>query len=174
MIEAGLYKAKAVETGSYTNLKIGDYVEGYYVKCRNTHYILQQYNDMGYDERWEAHEWIEVDIKTLEMISPAASPVSDAVEFLDSIRAYERENGQRICNDERTSQELYEIFKPTTPTNVQEQDEDEEDVLSIISSNLYNIRSSNESPMMDTGKCEEIAAFILSDLKSTHTITKKK
>ncbi len=36
-----------------------------------------------------------------------------AIAFLDSIRDYERENGQRICNDERDSRELYEIFKST-------------------------------------------------------------
>jgi len=127
MIEAGLYKAKAVETGSYTNLKIGDYVEGYYVKCRNTHYILQQYNDMGYDERWEAHEWIEVDIKTLEMISPAASPVSDAVEFgewLNRTNWGERETwGKHDPPSLPSVEQLYQIFKSNrpTPTNVQEQ-----------------------------------------------------
>lgn len=37
--------------------------------------------------------------------------VSDAVDFLDDIREYERESGIRICDDERTSEELYEIFK---------------------------------------------------------------
>lgn len=34
-----------------------------------------------------------------------------AVDFLDSIRGYERENGQKICFDERSSEELFEIFK---------------------------------------------------------------
>jgi hypothetical protein len=31
-------------------------------------------------------------------------------EFLDSIRDYERESGKRICDDERTSEELYDLF----------------------------------------------------------------
>ncbi len=43
----------------------------------------------------------------------AAAPQGDAVAFLDSIRDYERENGERICNDERTSEELYQIFLST-------------------------------------------------------------
>ena len=34
-----------------------------------------------------------------------------AIEFLNSIRDYERENGSRICFDERDSKELLEIFK---------------------------------------------------------------
>jgi hypothetical protein len=34
-----------------------------------------------------------------------------AIEFLDSIKEYERENGSRICFDERDSKELLEIFK---------------------------------------------------------------
>lgn len=39
---------------------------GYYVFCRGGHYILQAYNVNGYDERWEANEWMEVDVNTLE------------------------------------------------------------------------------------------------------------
>ena len=34
-----------------------------------------------------------------------------AIEFLDSIRRYERENGKAMCFDERDSEELLEIFK---------------------------------------------------------------
>ena len=34
-----------------------------------------------------------------------------ATDFLDSIREYERENGSRICFDERDSKELLEIYK---------------------------------------------------------------
>jgi len=33
-----------------------------------------------------------------------------AIEFLDSIRDYERESGNKICFDERGSEELYDIF----------------------------------------------------------------
>jgi len=33
-----------------------------------------------------------------------------AIGFLDSIRDYEKENGQRICFDERTSKELFNEF----------------------------------------------------------------
>lgn len=38
----------------------GVWVVGYYVKCRGHHYILQQYNEEGYDDRWETRDWIEV------------------------------------------------------------------------------------------------------------------
>ena len=34
-----------------------------------------------------------------------------AIDFLDSIREYERENGSRICFDERSSLELLETYK---------------------------------------------------------------
>lgn len=34
-----------------------------------------------------------------------------AIEFLDDIRDYERENGVQVCFDERSSEELFEIFK---------------------------------------------------------------
>ena len=34
-----------------------------------------------------------------------------AIGFLDSIRDYERENGDRICFDERDSKKLLEIYK---------------------------------------------------------------
>lgn len=60
-----IFQAKAVSVGSYKNLKIGDLVTGYYVKSRGRHYILQEYNDNGYDERWESSEWIEVDKESL-------------------------------------------------------------------------------------------------------------
>jgi hypothetical protein len=36
---------------------------------------------------------------------------NQAIEFLDQIRDYERESGNAICYDERTSEELYEICK---------------------------------------------------------------
>lgn len=65
------FRAKAVRIGTYTNLNIGDWVCGYYVKCRNHHYILQEYNDAGYDERWETEEWIEIDFNTLETYDKA-------------------------------------------------------------------------------------------------------
>jgi len=172
MIEAGLYKAKAVETGSYTNLKIGDYVEGYYVKCRNTHYILQQYNDMGYDERWEAHEWIEVDIKTLEMISPAASPVSDAVDAngktWQEVLRFMRDND--LFDDKYDSKNLNFIYAfqmgfksaSPTPTNVQEQGQDElwEDFF-ITWSEVYH-----ESPTVAREQS-------IKEMQSKYTITKK-
>lgn len=41
-------------------------VYGFYVYCRSRHYILQAYNDAGYDVRWETHEWQEIQIKSLE------------------------------------------------------------------------------------------------------------
>jgi len=50
-------------------VKDGTLIYGYYVKCRGRHYLLQAYNYGGYDERWEAAEWIEIDIKTLSNFS---------------------------------------------------------------------------------------------------------
>jgi hypothetical protein len=41
-------------------------IYGYYVFCRNRHYILQAYNNGGYDERWESSNWEEINIETLE------------------------------------------------------------------------------------------------------------
>jgi hypothetical protein len=35
---------------------------------------------------------------------------SQSIAFLDSIRDYERENGEQICYDERSSEDLYDIF----------------------------------------------------------------
>ncbi len=40
-----------------------------------------------------------------------------AVNFLDQIRDYERESGEAICNDERTSEEFYEIFNAPKKEN---------------------------------------------------------
>lgn len=47
---------------TYTALRVdsGKRVAGYYVFCRGRHYILESYNDNGYDERWETSDWIEV------------------------------------------------------------------------------------------------------------------
>lgn len=35
---------------------------------------------------------------------------NEAIEFLDQIRDYEKESGNKICYDERTSAELYKLF----------------------------------------------------------------
>ena len=32
------------------------------------------------------------------------------IRFLESIRAYEHESGNRICDDERSTEQLFEIF----------------------------------------------------------------
>jgi len=34
------------------------WIYGYYVKCRNKHYILEERDERGFDERWS--EWVEV------------------------------------------------------------------------------------------------------------------
>ena len=49
--------------------KTGQWVYGYYVFCRGHHYILQDYNDNGYDERWETSEWLEVLPESVNLIS---------------------------------------------------------------------------------------------------------
>lgn len=41
----------------------------------------------------------------------------ESVAFLDQIRDYERESGKAICYDERTSEELYEIFNAPKKEN---------------------------------------------------------
>jgi len=53
----GLFKAKRKDTK--------EDVEGYYVKCRGRHYILEIYNNSGYDDRWELSEWVEIIAETL-------------------------------------------------------------------------------------------------------------
>lgn len=53
------------ETYTAISLRGGESVTGYYVFSRGLHYILEPYNDNGYDERWETSEWILVDGKTL-------------------------------------------------------------------------------------------------------------
>lgn len=50
-----LYKAKRIDNG--------EWIEGYYVKCRNHYYILPTYNEQGFDERYT--EWAEIDAFTL-------------------------------------------------------------------------------------------------------------
>jgi len=55
---------------------------------------------MGYDALMNA----------IDMYAENKSQPSDVVDFLDSIREYEKENGSRICFDERTSSELYQLF----------------------------------------------------------------
>lgn len=51
----------------FRGLPIGEkeFIYGYYVFCRGHHYILQKYNENGYDERWEASGWIEVHPETV-------------------------------------------------------------------------------------------------------------
>lgn len=45
---------------NYTNSICGTIVYGYYVKSRGRDYILQEWNESGYDERWEASKWVQV------------------------------------------------------------------------------------------------------------------
>jgi hypothetical protein len=73
---------------------------------------------------------------------------SDAIEFLDSIRDYERENGERICNDERDSEELYKMFRQLQPQQkeVDEEKELEERTdrnMNVISDFVEHLESEN-------------------------------
>lgn len=61
-------------------------------------------------------ERFEVDVFTENRITAWLKPISidelvkeKSIEFLDSIRDYEHENKSLISNDERTSEELYNI-----------------------------------------------------------------
>ena len=63
----------------------------------------------------------------------------------------------------------------TTPPDEldKEAKDDKEEVVSIIASALYNIRNTSGHPLMDTGKCDEIAEFIYSDLINEFTLKQK-
>lgn len=54
---------------NYPEMKPDALVIGYYVKCRGGHYILQEYNNNGYDERWETSEFVEIDFDTLKFVN---------------------------------------------------------------------------------------------------------
>jgi hypothetical protein len=58
----------------------------------------------------ESKEVINEAIALLEKPMHDYAGQSDAIEFLESIRAYEHEAGIQICYDERTSEELYQSF----------------------------------------------------------------
>lgn len=69
-------------------------------------------------EQYTTTPWTEWNIRNeafragfLAASRPNAVPVSDGVEFLDAIRDYEKESGNKICYDERSSEELYKEFK---------------------------------------------------------------
>ena len=53
------------DTYTASRLDNGEIVSGYYVFSRGLHYILEAYNDNGYDERWETSEWVLVDGKSV-------------------------------------------------------------------------------------------------------------
>ena len=65
--------------------------------------IAEKFADQEVQKYKKEIEWL---CKTINQQSKVK-----AIAFLDSIRNYERENGERICNDERTSEELYDIFE---------------------------------------------------------------
>jgi len=58
----------------------------------------------------EAQKWAPNNLEAREDFLQGCT-VADPIGFLDHIRAYERESGNSICNDDRTSEQLYEIFK---------------------------------------------------------------
>ena len=70
--------------------------------------------------------------------------------------------GDRYLSGEQYVDDLL----PTPPVEDGKQGgEVKEEIISAIASALYNIRNSNQQPMMDTGKCDEIAEFIYMDIK---------
>ena len=56
-------------------------------------------------------------IGDLVRTDPKNHEKSACIEFLDSIRDYERECGDRICNDERDSETLYDIYTKKIPAS---------------------------------------------------------
>ena len=73
-------------------------------------------NDGNYSHRMGSITWREVRNITNSTLTDYIMEIAkkyakqESVAFLESIRDYERENGERICFDERTSDELYEEF----------------------------------------------------------------
>ena len=63
------------------------------------------------DDEWEMVVRVSSFKKGVEFALGELKNLS--IEFLDSIRDYERENGNRICFDERTSEELFYTFLKT-------------------------------------------------------------
>lgn len=68
LVEANVV-INAYNLENYPSIKSGDTVVGYYVKSRGCHYILQQWNDNGYDERWEASKWVEIYENTITQLN---------------------------------------------------------------------------------------------------------
>lgn len=81
-----------MKTETYTSKRKtnGEPIAGYYVFCRGHHYILESYNDNGYDERWETSEWIEVEagsvinIQVKELLEKVQE-LEDEVEHLNTV-----------------------------------------------------------------------------------------
>jgi len=67
------------------------------------------------------------------------------------------------------------VPKSTTPPDEldKEAKDYKEEVVSIIASALYNIRNTSGHPLMDTGKCDEVAYFIYADLTNEFTLKQK-
>lgn len=66
-------------------------------------------------------------------------------------------------------------FGPVLWLDETEDDQEElfQSAKEIIEDNLQNIRTAEQTPLLSTDKCEEIAGFIIHDLKEQFIITRK-
>lgn len=91
---------------------------------------LREAAHFGYQLNRQAIDWEKIEEDFIKTIKGSELPInhtiyqttfdwfrsrisasSDAIEFLESIRDYEHECGTQICYDERTSEQLYQLFK---------------------------------------------------------------
>lgn len=56
------------------------------------------------EEKWE---WLD---ESQSAAAPSLKEREMAISFLDNIKDYERESGNQICYDERTSEELFDLY----------------------------------------------------------------
>lgn len=106
MIKGWINVAEGLPTGEkpviVRDVFNGETVSSVLYSCAKFKAMVEKYQFLGFNiSGWE---WLDE--------SPADAD-GEAVTFLDTIREYERESGNSICYDERTSAELYEIYKPT-------------------------------------------------------------
>lgn len=82
------------------------------------------------------------------------------------------ENDYSFLSDAQKAQ--FKIYVQSEPLAVpmDKESEDEELQKEIVANNLYNISNESGHHLLDTMKCDEIAEFILQELKSQFTIKK--